>query len=785
MSRRNRSSGSSEAQFFRSLGSGVFELTPGSRSTRQRTGLLVEAEQLQDAAVPEDAEGVGDIVMHSAQEAELLAENERNPFSVPQVRAQEEVVIIEAEDEAPSSDGGDSKHWVTHFLQAVPLQRNLLSDRAQTANANKSMAACMWQCTVPDILFTGSGKHCEYLVYSVNRPINTNIIDHFKTHSSLKKHMEDAKMRGLDLATAARNGLQMLEAQAAKNQPKNIMSYLARQTPAEKAVLELIPRERMELSLCFWSLEKQLAPAVFSGQSWQNLQKQFNISVPTFKTLTLKRYPVVYRAVCQVQQEIVEQAGFFHVDFDFITTGVKTHHALIVCFETCASDYFLFRGIAGLVYFQGFAGAEHVAQQVELLCNRRFPGAVVIASATVDGALRAAANELVGEENTTHCFAHQLDLVVKRSVDLERNGSELDLVPKDMSMMHHTGVFIRSRAAELSLFNSFRAKILGPGSELALLKDCLTRWESEHRKLKRFLLLSESLTQMSQSEDSDLFPYLTNLTLSGSAPPDCFRRSFWQRLMDIEPTISKLHQLSKLLQGATFVVSSSIPFWIHEMFLFLDIACINVDFSDAVVRWHKNLRTEFHFQFDQLFCHSNLLLCAAALDPRWADLSVMGVNQSVIDSVWARIEAEHRLLNLSGDDVDPDELLLGKTHVRIVLKKLLTASNLFITSLNAKTVKVDDAAHAPLQYWAAQASKPKGQEAWLAVSSTARMIFSHPGNSAESERGGGRIRRSDTPKRNSMDEFTLEKELVCAQFMATEKYSPDALIVTINKMMKN
>ena len=113
MSRRNRSSGSSEAQFFRSLGSGVFELTPGSRSTRQRTGLLVEAEQLQDAAVPEDAEGVGDIVMHSAQEAELLAENERNPFSVPQVRAQEEVVIIEAEDEAPSSDGGDSKHWVT------------------------------------------------------------------------------------------------------------------------------------------------------------------------------------------------------------------------------------------------------------------------------------------------------------------------------------------------------------------------------------------------------------------------------------------------------------------------------------------------------------------------------------------------------------------------------------------------------------------------------------------------------------------------------------------------
>lgn len=113
--------------------------------------------------MPEDAEGVGDIVMHSAQEAELLAENERNPFSVPQVRAQEEVVIIEAEDEAPSSDGGDSKHWVTHFLQAVPLQRNLLSDRAQTANANKSMAACMWQCTVPDILFTGSGKHCEYL----------------------------------------------------------------------------------------------------------------------------------------------------------------------------------------------------------------------------------------------------------------------------------------------------------------------------------------------------------------------------------------------------------------------------------------------------------------------------------------------------------------------------------------------------------------------------------------------------------------------------------------------
>jgi hypothetical protein len=65
------------------------------------------------------------------------------------------------------------------------------------------------------------------------------------------------------------------------------------------------------------------------------------------------------------------------------------------------------------------------------------------------------------------------------------------------------------------------------------------------------------------------------------------------------------------------------------------------------------------------------------------------------------------------------------------------------------------------------------------------MFFSHPGNSAESERGGGRIRRSDTPKRNSMGEFTLEKELVSAQYMGTSRYTPEAVLEKINKMMKN
>ncbi len=77
-------------------------------------------------------------------------------------------------------------------------------------------------------------------------------------------------------------------------------------------------------------------------------------------------------------------------------------------------------------------------------------------------------------------------------------------------------------------------------------QDCLARWESEHRKLKRFLELRKPLNLLCKSKESNLADVIAEWPVK---PSDPFTPSFWKRLKEYWPVIKMLHVMTKETQS--------------------------------------------------------------------------------------------------------------------------------------------------------------------------------------------------------------------------------------------
>jgi hypothetical protein len=90
----------------------------------------------------------------------------------------------------------------------------------------------------------------------------------------------------------------------------------------------------------------------------------------------------------------------------------------------------------------------------------------------------------------------------------------------------------------------------------------------------------------------------------------------------------------------------------------------------------------------------------------------------------------------------------------------------FLQKLLAGEAKIGDLD--PLDFWrknAERGMKDDNYAHFTAVAATACMLLSAPGNTATSERGVGRLRRSATPFRNMLSENMLEQEVICSHFI--------------------
>jgi hypothetical protein len=682
-------------------------------------------------------------------------------------------------------------HWVCNFLKAVPFDYTKLCGASQNAvNKMEEYPLEMWECQIHD-LYTGTGKHTEYLLLNPNRPYNTNIVDHFvNAHTKVNKYMTDAAARGDVMETAAAACVKMLREQNKKaggTQAK--LTHMVRKKGELPLSGDLLGRERKELALALWMLGTQTPLARLSHKTWKDAQAELGTTLHSAKELRRVHYPLIFEAILRLRRAVFVKAGFIHTEFDFLTVHNKS--ILIVCGHTCV-NYTLFSDILGIVEFPGSAVAEHVNQLVQETISRVAPNSVMLATNTVDGALRRASEELVGEDDSEWCICHQLALPIKKSLSLERFPKSV--IALDFAFMHHFGVFVRSRSDVQEKLNVIRAKrlegaVVGEKSDRQLLLDCLVRWESEHRKLKRFLELKMDLIALAR--DVEIAKEVEELVDKKVAPRDAFKPKFWARLEAMSPVITLLHTVSKASQSASTVTISAIPYWLDQ----IRKSLVRIeDEPDGVPEWKEVMLRLTDEQFGDMAGVASNMWAAAVLDPRFADLSFFGVAADVQSEVWDMIAEEHigfkttRLRIAKNDEtyeLPNGHVVVAKGHLLTLREELPKLARPFQEQLQAGKAQIGDID--PLAFWREYAQKGANDDNYAhytAVAATACLLLSAPGNTATSERGVGRLRRSATPYRSMLSENMLEQEVICSHFINSPLYKYEEVLGTVATIQK-
>ncbi len=707
-------------------------------------------------------------------------------------------VVAEKKDEAAASDAEAAAaaqkkkkriveaHWVSQFLKAVPFDLGKLGGASKAAVAKlDEYPTEMWECTIPD-LYTGTGAHNDHFLINPDRPYHQNTIDHFaKSHAKVHTYMVDALARGERTDAAATACLQMFREQAKKSGgTQTKLTALVRSKAEKPTGAELLIRERKELALALWLLGTQTPLSRLSHKSWADAQRELGINLHSAKELRRVHYPLIFEAILRLRQEVFVTAGFIHTEFDFLTVFNKS--ILIVCGHTSVG-YKLFSDILGIVEFSGFGGAEHVNQLVQETISRVAPNSVLLATNTVDGALRRASEELVGEDDTEWCICHQLALPIKKSLNLDRYpGSVIAL---DFAFMHHFGVFVRSKSDVTERLDMIRTRRLGAKSERRLLLDCLARWESEYRKIKRFVELQTDLNGLAKDELVAI--ELDLMKAKKLAPLDAFKPRFWARLEAMLPVITLLHQVSKSSQSASSVTISAIPYWLYQ----ITNALVRVeDEPVAVSDWKETMLKLTNEQFGDMKGIASNMWAAAMLDPRFADLSLFGVTENVQEEVWDMITEEHigfktsrmRVAKKDESFELPDgQVTVAKGHLLTLQEEMPKLAKPFLVKLLAGEAKIGDID--PLEFWRKHAElgqRDDNYAQYTAIAATACMLLSAPGNTATSERGVGRLRRTATPYRSMLSENMLEQEVICSHFINGPMYNFNGVLAKVAQIQQ-
>lgn len=677
------------------------------------------------------------------------------------------------------------EHWVAHFLVRVNFDYNKLPGVSQKAvDRMEEFPSQMWQCRIPH-LYTGTGKHADHFLLNPDRPFHQNVIDHFSNaHGQVFRYMSDAMSRGEAADAAAAACLKMFQQQSRKSggTQSTLKGFVRTKGEQPSAPEDLLVREKKEVALALWLLATQSPLYRLTNKTWNDVQKEFAIKLHNAKELRYVHYPLIFEAILRLRQDLFAEAGFIHAEFDFLTVHNKS--ILIIGGHTCVR-FRLFSDIIGIVEFVGPASADHVAQMADDSIARVAPKTVLLASNTVDGALRAASRELVGEDDTAWCICHQYALPIKKSLNLERFPASL--VALDFAFMHDFGVYVRSQGSVRELLDRLREERLGPNSERQILLDCLARWESEHRKLKRFLELKMDLIAL--SKDADVAQALQQLKDKGRAPSDAFKPKFFERLEAMSPVITLLHQVTKASQSESTVTISAIPFFLLQ----IKRSLVRVeDEPEAVAVWKQTLLGLVEEQFGDLNGQASNMWAAAALDPRFGDLTAFGVSKEVQDTVWEQICYEHinfktTRARLSKNDesyvLPSGQVTVAKGHLETLREEMAFVSKPFVQKLLSGAAKVDDID--PLMWWKEQAAKGQTDDnfgQYAAIAPTACLLLSAPGNTATSERGVGRLRRTATPYRNMLCENMLEQEVICSHFINSQWYNYKAVLQGVAKV---
>jgi hypothetical protein len=85
----------------------------------------------------------------------------------------------------------------------------------------------------------------------------------------------------------------------------------------------LLPREIKEVALVVWLLDTRTPLYRLEMASWKEFCRQINLDIPKPDHLRRVHFPNIFECFLRLRRRLFEQAGFVHIEFDYMTLGAS------------------------------------------------------------------------------------------------------------------------------------------------------------------------------------------------------------------------------------------------------------------------------------------------------------------------------------------------------------------------------------------------------------------------------------------------------------------------------
>lgn len=269
------------------------------------------------------------------------------------------------------------------------------------------------------------------------------------------------------------------------------------------------------------------------------------------------------------------------------------------------------------------------------------------------------------------CFAHTLNLVIQKTVELPEL---IVIIDKIKSIV---GYFRRSNISNEKLMKCQQQMGQQP---LKLIQEVKTRWNSLFYMLERFILLEDAIKSTTAIIDHQ-FPLLT--------PTE------WAIIKDLCKVLKPFEKLTKLISGENYATASYVIPITNGLFE----VCRNLkkkdNHSKIIIDVLKILETQLHQRLENVE-YSTTLSLAAFLDPRFKMIAFSNAQaaentkKKVTDYITYLISEENRVLNEPENNLNPGdhEDLDDELSVWGAFEKAVTSAQPIGTSKSRAIIEV-------------------------------------------------------------------------------------------------
>lgn len=712
-----------------------------------------------------------------------------------------------------------SKPWEALLFEAVPFDERRLKDTNPKAHSSflKKRAVdgepeFMYACMLSPYAIVSEkehpGKHPECFLINMRAVSMQNHMDSFHRDVCvvMQRQYEDdchedrlLKARDMFFDTQQRAALT-----PSVRAGRPICSFFQ---PVKKSKYRLSSTEKTEIALMLWLVESECSFNSLRHQAFATFKSIAGFNGIRGQTCLTDLIRPLHAVALQHQEKRIQACGFFSTTFDY-WKGVCGDDYLGITYHACDDDFNLVECVLDLVYTPNKKFSVNIATQVQACVNSHTTDECIhVASVTDKAADVKKASQMLTGDDAKWCFNHEIKKVIDDCFEGTTATPATALLAKKVTVLiRDVSAWVRTDKDENMLLCAMQ-KVEKP---VQLLVENDTRWEGKFRSVERFLRLRAALVEMKPETGSQLWTMMAKDFDPDVAFPGFAREAsgaeqdaFWRLVTQIKDILGTFHKASMFVQGEEYPTLSSIPYWCWR--ITNSLAAVTDD-AIAIKELKTALKASFKKRTRYYMTTCNNALKAAALDPRFADLARLGVDDVTISEVWFSIKEEE--LQFSNIDVTDNEVQRNRWlksldgDIKNCQEALCELSaNWFENGCRLEDTGVDFETRPgpinPLDFWRAATKEgtpaPCGDCNWRiseydsrffsALKKAARVLLSIPAGSAPSERifsGAGRVY---TPGRSRLGEDQLERLVVLRNYLCWKGYDFTVLCNDLQELL--